>query len=834
MNTKNNLYRLVLILAFVMVFVAPLPADGQTEPPPPPPVQEGSEEAIESTTAHATQSDSTIEAVVGGQAVDDADLRGQARFEEFRDITDEVVLDFARINFASANGASDFSFTAIDAGQDDERYFVDFWIPGRMTFRAGYVESLRTYSTGSRTLFSGIGTANLTIPESFRTGAEAAAGAPNAPFASPALISYMENALGHATVFDIGHGRKDLGAAFDYQLGGGLTLSLTGRNERRDGTRPLGFGTYIRRQGLANTPGTGAGNFWRETVEARGVELIEPLDYTTNEFGATLTWARNGNSASAGVVASEFENDITSLYFDNPFEASPGRASAITFDPKAEQEPGAPNGNNNLRGLFARSSMQLAPNNEYTRAFATVSLKLPMSSRLNATVARGEMTQNDPFMPYAENPFVVYSGVAGQPGVVYAHDAPLPQASLDGKMETTQADIRLTSRISRSLNLRGGFRLYELDDQRPSILFPGFSSSGDSYFRPGIGQRDANGNRVLFNEIGGYDRQRLNIGAAYRIGRITLDAEAVRTEIDYDHRQVEGTSENSYRATVRVPVGGGNINVFYLLADRDYSGDWHVGLETSGVRAYDVWKRDRNQWGADYETSIGENLTANVGASFLKDDYPGAVEGFAFGWGLQDSASSSVFAGTHYSIGNMSFGGTVGVDHYEINSLQVTKTSMTTDYNPINRWTRESTDRVFWVGLEALVPFSEKLRWNTAVDYQRFKGEWNTTNLATPDVNSAVAYEFPEISDRTISARTSLLWDMSNRFSLEFRYLYEPYRLNDFTVDSMQPYMQGSLGETRSNPNDVGPMNVSRFLFLDSRYSDYDAQIASLMLHVDF
>ncbi len=790
--------------------------------------------AIAQETAPAPESDTSIVAVVGGQAVDLDNERGEAKFEEFRDIPEGAVFDFARFAWTSKNSNLDASFTAIDAGQDDQKFFLELWLPGKMTFRSSYKEALRTYSTGSTTLWSGIGTGNLTLDDTFRQGAETAAGAPNAPFASADLKAYMDAALANGTRFDLGTSRKDLKGDLDFTFAPGLTLNVTGRNELRGGTRPLGFGTYIRRQALAGVPGTGAGTFRRETVEARGSELIEPLDYKTTEFGATLTWAKSGHSASAGVFASRFRNDITALYFDNPFEGGPGRASATIFDPNAEQEPASPNGNNNLRGLTARSAMQLAPNNDYERVFGTVSLRLPASTRLNATVAIGSLTQDDAFMPYAENPLVVYSGVAGQPGVVYAKDAPLPRASLDGKMETTQADIRLTSRFSPSLQLRGGYRYYDLDDQRPTIVFPGYSSSGDAYFRPGIGEKDANGKRILVNHVGGYTRERANVGAAYRIGRITLDGEVLRTAIDYDERQVDKTTENTYRGTVRFPIGGANVNAFYARSDRDFSGSYHVGLETSGVRAYDVWARERDQAGFDVELPIGENLTAGFGGSIWKDEYPGAVAGFTYGYGLQDSQNSSLFAVTSYTHGEMTFSATAGLDRYEINSLQVTKTSLGADYNPTNRWTRESSDRVVWIALEAIVPLNEKLRLESAIDFQRFTGTWDTANLATPDVNSAVAYDYPEISDRTLSIRSSLLWDLTKHFAVELRYWFEPYRLNDFTVDGMQPYMQGSFKETRSSASDIGDMNVGRFLFLDSRTTDYDAHVASALLHLTF
>jgi hypothetical protein len=123
------------------------------------------------------------------------------------------------------------------------------------------------------------------------------------------------------------------------------------------------------------------------------------------------------------------------------------------------------------------------------------------------------------------------------------------------------------------------------------------------------------------------------------------------------------------------------------------------------------------------------------------------------------------------------------------------------------------------------------MRLRADVNYQKFTGDWNTTNLATPDVNSAVAYAFPQLSDSTLTVRGSFLWDVTKQIGFELRYAYEPYRLNDFTQDIMQPYMQGSFKETRSSPTDIGDMNVGRFLFLDSRYT---AHVVSALAHVRF
>lgn len=774
-----------------------------------------------------------VEGVVGGQYVNDLDGKGQARFEENRDVTKGFAFEYGRIELVPKDGKVAASLTMQDVGQDDQRYYLNV-DAGRFSFDARYRELPHLYATSAKTLWSGVGTGRLTLSEGFRAGAEAAAGSPSAPYPTTALVDYMNAALASAGTMELGTKRKDLDGGLGFVLAPGFTLRLDGKYEQKDGTKALGFGTYIRRQGLTGIPGTGAGNFWRETIEARGNELVEPVDWKTSEFGASLQWAKNGHSASAGVFLSRFRNDVTALYFDNPFEATTGRASATVFDPASDQEPASPNGNNNLRGLYARSAVALWPNNDLDRLFANASIKVTNGTRLNVVVSRNEMTQDDPFMPYAENDQVVFSGTAGQPGVVYAKDAPLPRASLDGKMVTSQADVKLTSRLTDALSARAGYRYYQLDDQRPTIFFPGFSSSGDSYFRRGIGQKDAAGNKALFNEVGGYTRQAFDVGAAYRFGVATIDAEYVRRSVDYDERQVEKTVEDQLRGTLRLALGTANVNASYTLASRDYEGVYHVGLETSGVRAFDVWTRDRDAFRIDADMPVGTEWTVGAGASWTKDDYPGAVSGFTYGWGLQDTSATSVWATATWSTDAATLSAWAGLDGSEWNSLQVTKTSQGADYAPQNRWTRKASDDVWWVGFEVVVPVAKKGTIKADVNYQKYEGDWDTTNLATPDVNSGVAYAFPRISDSTLTARASFLWKLNDHVGLEARYWYEPYRLDDFTIDAMQPYMQGVLKETRRSPNDVGDMNVSRFLFLDANYGEYTAHVLSAMVHLSF
>lgn len=714
----------------------------------------------------------------GGQHRNDVGTRGIARFNEFRDVPTGAVIDFLRFEWTPSQKDWTLSLTAMDALQEDQRYFVELTRPAAFSFKLNYRELPRFYSSGSTTLWSGVGTDTLTLNDAFRLGAESAAGSPTAVTAPPALDSLMRDALSASgQSIDLRTQRQGTDGSFDYKLSTALSFNVLGRYEEREGVKPLSVGTYIRRQALPGIPNTGPGNFWRETIEPRGQELAEPVNEQVSELGASLTWAQKGHSVAAGWLGSWFRNDTPALYFDNPFEAVVGRASANTFNPASDQEPPAPNGNNNFRGLYARSAIQLWPDNSYNQLFGNGSFKLGGKTRFNAALSYATMEQNEPFLPYAENNQVVFSGVAGQPGVVYAKDAPLPRSSLDGQIHITRADLKLTSHPTKPLSFRLGYRIYDYQDDSAEIFFPGYSSSSDSYFRRGIGQKNDQGQAVLFNHVGGYDRQRFNGGLAYRIGSVTLDGEYFRTRWNYDVRQVDRTTEDAFKATVRYLAAGGiTLNAHYLHANRDFDGPYSVGLETSGVRAYDVWARDRDQTGIEVNVPVREKWTVGFGGSYARDQYPGAVEGFAQPYGLQETKNASIYGGLGYGAGDWNFGVWTGWDGYEWDSLQVTKTGLRKDYDPTNRWTRESLDDVFWVGFDVAGPIASNIKLRADVNYQNFSGEWNTTNLGSPDVNSAVAYAFPELDEKTLQGRASLLWTVNPSFDFEIRYWYEPYR----------------------------------------------------------
>ena len=98
-----------------------------------------------------------VEGAVGGQYVDDLDGKGQARFEENRDVPKGFVFEYGRIELAPKDGGVAASLTMQDVGQDDQRYFLNV-AAGRLSFDARYRELPHLYATSAKTLWSGVGT----------------------------------------------------------------------------------------------------------------------------------------------------------------------------------------------------------------------------------------------------------------------------------------------------------------------------------------------------------------------------------------------------------------------------------------------------------------------------------------------------------------------------------------------------------------------------------------------------------------------------------------------------------------------------------------------------
>lgn len=754
---------------------------------------------------------------LGVQGVDLDDRPAAAKFEEYRDVQDGFVLRELRFDWLTAESPWSVGLDARDLGEDDEQVGLSLRNAGRLRFQASWDRTPHLFSRNAVVIHS-IDGGNLLLNPAVRSALEAN------PNRTPEILSQI------GRPFEVGY-RRDTGrAALDFALLPSLDLHMGVRHEERLGTSRISNGTYIRRQTVE--PGTGANSFDRERFEPRGFEMPQPVDYRSTDYGVATTFHRRAGFFTVGFEGSAFQNHIDTLAWDNPYEAAPSVSSS-----------------GNDKGRFAHGAIDLWPDNTFERFHAAGGLNLPGRTRLQLNYAVGTMEQDDPFLPFTQNEALFFPGSDGRLGT--ADDVPgtslslLPAASLDGKVETTRADVRLSTNPIEPLNLRAAWRLYEYDDQTHELIFPGYAAYSESAWRAGIGLK-LNGVDALFSEPGGYERTIWSVGGSWRFGRpAMLDLEYANTEWEYDKRQVRSTSEDSLQARLRLtPVDWLEASLSWLDASRDFDGPYAIGLETSRVRAFDIWKRDRTRYGAAVDFMPGETWTFGLAWYDWKDEYPGVIPTPSpvpasnpfpsYPYGLNEASNDSLSLSWSYLAERWTLAGGLGRDTSEWDSLVTPKTTLTTDsvqYDPTNRFRRLQDDTLDWANLafEAqLVP--DRIRLLAQVDWSSYEGDQETANLGTPNINSAWAYRYPSFKSELFSGDVALRWTVARNTEIEARYLYEPYRLDDFMWDAVEPWMQGIIKETGGSPTQIRDADVRRFLFMDSTYSDYTASVYSLTL----
>lgn len=761
-----------------------------------------------------------------------------AKFEEYRDLWDDVWLDEAKIDFVDVDSPWTLSLDGERLGLRDERAALRWAKAGLFRLDGRWTRTPHLLARGATSLWTGREV--LELPDALQDTIERFFTATVPPTTAQARAFMAGILAANARSIDLRTQRDTARFDLGFELTPSWDLALGVGQERKFGTSRVGTGTYIRRQTV--------GSFDRNRFEPRTAELPKPIDSSTDELALGTTLHRRHWFVDLHWDRSEFTNDAGVLTWDNPFEGFPGATSSRTGNtPGSDQEPAGPTANTNNRGRFDRAQLDLAPSHDHERYGLTGGVNLPARMRLTGAYSRARTTQDDPFLPYTLSAAVIFAngpdGVGGTADDVLAKDLALPRSSLDGELRTERLDLRLTSRPIDPLSLRAHYRRYDYQNETAAIVFPGFASAGDSYFRPGIGQRDASGTRVLFTNPGGYERTRWALGGAWDVcSAVTLDLEYGSTETKYDERQVEATTEDSLGVKLRWALGErASLRLSYLDASRDFDGAYQVGFETSRLRAFDVWNRDRTRYGADFDLEIGDESQFSLSYVRAEDDYPGVVpiptpapaaNPFpSLPYGLNATENETVTASfvTGREKWNLSL--SAGLESSEWTSLATAKTSLTGDspqFDPVNRWVRNQIDDVVWAALAFDRDLTEVIELRADLDYHDYEGDYRTTNLGTPNVNDGVAYAVPGFASSLFSGRLTVAWKARKNLDLEFQYWYEPYRLDDWQWDLVEPYMQGVLQEVGGTAGAVRDANAFRTLFLDATYSDYTAHVVSL------
>lgn len=507
-----------------------------------------------------------------------------SKFEEYRTVPNGPSMPF--LNFAGAKGDNRYSFFAKNVSQKDQRY------SGRAN--AGWFGVVFDYNSiphnmgnDAKTIHTetapGVWSMNATARKALGDAVDAVATTARIyPFYLE-LLGPTIAAAEHSTLAAL---RQRSDVAVNLGKASPFDVTFTYNRDVKTGYRGASAGDIL-------------------GVVTSSVDVLEPLDEVTQDFGVRWMWNGAKGDVHAALNRNLYVDNITSLVVDNPF-----RASDLAYTSTAV--PGGP----------AQARFSTAPDNEAIRGAFGGQLKLAKMTRLTADIALGQWTQNAAFLPYTIN-----SAILTPAGLPANSVSSLQRQSLDGKVDTASYNFTFVTRPAKPLTLRAKYRNYSYKDNSSRYVSIGSTSGSPdrSWTAAGTPTEDepygyATANRTD-SSIGHFDAI-----AAYDIGGLT----------------VEGSYRNIKTSWVgRVGTSGtdGDENG-YKFAAVMHGNDWvdfrgHVdrakrtvsGIEAGSVAALqgvmaDHAERIRTNVGLDVDISPMDTTSFTFGYARRRDDYP--------------------------------------------------------------------------------------------------------------------------------------------------------------------------------------------------------------------
>jgi MtrB/PioB family decaheme-associated outer membrane protein len=470
--------------------------------------------------------------------------------------------------------------------------------------------------------------------------------------------------------------------------------------------------------------------------------LPRPFEYETDEIDVGIRYAGDNGFVNLGYYASLFDNSNAELRWDNPFTSVPG----------AEQGALAQPPDNSFHQVTLSGNYHFAPGRTVVAFSGAV----------------GTIEQDDLLLPYTINSNIVTT--------------PLPQAQLDGEVETTNMALTISSRPHKRTRLKLAYRYDERDNQTSALQWTRVVT--DSFLT----------NEVETNVPYSYERSKLNVYGHYDlIKTIRVFGGYDRTTMDRDFQEVAEQTEDSgwggarWRPSANIEISGRGG-----ASERDidrYDESFASNLEQNPLmRKYNLAYRYREFGEFTFSASMAERpLSFTLNALYADDQYTHSQLGLLEGedlrlaadlsWSFSDTASVYLNAG-----------------YESLESLQAGSEQFSTP-----DWHATNADKFVTAGIGFRADqIADKF--DLQLDYLRSEG----TSEISVDSTSGGLSLFPDLESTLDSVRLRLAYRVSERLELAFRLRYEKFKAEDWGL-------QG-----------VGPATIPVILTLGAKPYDYD------------
>jgi hypothetical protein len=409
---------------------------------------------------------------IGGQV---REIQGghPAKFEEVRDVPKGFFVQKMTLDFLSADSPYSLSVRGFEIRERDQRFTFEGRKVGK--FRTQFVWDQVPHHFGSGQSFLQETAPGLyQVSPTLRARLQALT-TPEARIPPNSVVSNLiRRELLTAPVTEVRLRRDQALLRQSYRPSHGVELYAQFSWLRNRGTRPMSAGTFVRRAVPANgLPDIGGA--W----EGIGQEFLEPIDHRTTELKVGAQFRGERWSAGVDYNLSLFRNRVGSVIFENPFRVTDEEGCLPN-----PLNPAAPTCGASNRFRMVRWQTDLVPNNDSHTITMWAKMDVTPQTQVRGIVSLAYWTQNDAFVPWTLNTAIVPRHWDAASPVNNPTDvSELPASSANGKMRNITQEYALVNRSLKNFRFQGQYRSQSLDNQTPTIEFPGYAAFGDSTWR---------------------------------------------------------------------------------------------------------------------------------------------------------------------------------------------------------------------------------------------------------------------------------------------------------------------------------------------------------------
>ena len=396
-----------------------------------------------------------------------------AKFEEVRDVPKGIFVQKLKLDFNSADSPYVFRLRGFELRERDQRVTAEGGRVGKFRMRFVWDQTPHHFGTGQSFLRQ-TSPGFYQVSPSLRAALQAVtqSDSTRTPVNGP-LPTLVRQELLTAPLTEVRLRRDRAQFMESFELSDNVELHVQFSWLRNRGTRPMSAGTFVRRpvpgNGLADTGGS-----W----EGIGQEFLEPIDQRTTDLKLGVRFHGERWSAGVDYDLSLFRNRVVSLTFENPFRVTDQQGCLPQLPPLPPLSCGA---SNRFRQVLWQND--LAPNNDSHRISFWAKFDLTEHTQMRGLFSLAVWTQNDAFLPWTLNTAIRPTDWDGASPITNPRDVnQLPALSANGKMRDINQEYALVDR-RKNFRFQAQYRSQSVDNQTPTLDFPGYAAFGDSTWR---------------------------------------------------------------------------------------------------------------------------------------------------------------------------------------------------------------------------------------------------------------------------------------------------------------------------------------------------------------